>query len=198
MNKDRSLTDTPLEDFEGSLFVFSPVPLMILLKQGVKRFRYVGKPQNPVSIKFDKTDELADTSYSHGPLPLYDICNLLIVHFEPFATNINSEELYLFLMEFTFLCIAKEFHILKTLQHVADTLDMFSFGLVMIERIVQVVLQVFVQERHKHFIHVMLEAGWCIHKTECHNSHPIGSEWSHESRFPLVAGTNANLIITRF
>jgi hypothetical protein len=188
----------PLKDFEGSLFVFGPVPLVILLKQGMKRFRYIGKPQNPVSIEIDKTDELADASHSRQPLPLYYVHNLFIIHFEPFATNINSEELYLLPMEFAFLCIAKELCILKTLQRVTDTLDMFSFGLVMIECIIQVVLQVFVQEWCEHFIHVTLEAGWCICKAERHDSHLIGSEWSHESHFPLVAGANANLIITGF
>jgi hypothetical protein len=198
VNKDGSLTDMPLKDFEGSLFILGPVPLVILLKQGVKRFRYIGKPRNPASIKIDKTNELVDTLHSRRPLPLYDICDLFIVHFEPFATNIDSEELYLLLMELTFLCIAKEFRVLKTLQHVVDTFDMFSFGPVMIECVVQVVLQVFVQEWHEHFIHVMLEAGQHVRKAECHNSHPIGSEWSHESRFPLVARANANLIITGF
>jgi hypothetical protein len=188
----------PLKDFEGSLFVFGPVPLVILLKQDMKRFRYIGKPRNPALIKIDETDELLDTPHSRWSLPLYDICDLFIVHFEPFATNIDSEELYLLLMEFAFLCVAKEFRILKTLQHVTDTFDMFSFGLVMIEHVVQVVLQVFVQEQHEHFIHVMLEAGWHVCKAECHNSHPIGSEWSHESRFPLVARVNVNLIITGF
>jgi hypothetical protein len=164
----------------------------------MKRFCYVRKPWNPALIKIDKTNELMDTSHSRWPLPLYDIRNLFIVHFEPFVTNIDSEELYLLLMEFAFLRVAKEFRILKTLQCVTDTLDMFSFGLVMIERIVQVVLQVFVQEQCKHFIHVTLEAGRRVCKAKHHNSHPIGSEWSHESCFPLVAGANANLIITGF
>jgi hypothetical protein len=57
-------------------------------------------------------------------LPLYDISNPLIVHLETFAVNVDSEELYLFLVEFTFPHITEEFHILQTLKGIADPLDM--------------------------------------------------------------------------
>jgi hypothetical protein len=44
VNKDGSLTDLPLEDFESGLLVFSSVPFMILLEQGMEGFCHIGKP----------------------------------------------------------------------------------------------------------------------------------------------------------
>jgi hypothetical protein len=164
MNKDRSLTDLPFENFRGSLLIFGPVPFVVLSKQSMERFHHVGKPWNPVPIKIDKTNELVDTLHSHGSLPLYNVHNLLIAHFKPFVTNIDSEELYLFLMKFTFLCVTEKPHILQTLKGIMDALNVFSFSLMMIEHIVQVVLQVFIEEQCKHFIHVSLEARQHVHK----------------------------------
>jgi hypothetical protein len=60
-------------------------------------------------IEIDKADELMDAvAPSVGSLPLHDVHNLFIVHFEPFATDIDSEEFYLFPMEFAFLRVTEE------------------------------------------------------------------------------------------
>jgi hypothetical protein len=145
MNEDRSLTDSPFEDLEGGLLIFCPLPFVVLLEQGMERFHYVRKPRNPVAIEINETDELMDTSHHRRPLPLHNICNLLIIHLKAFLTNIDPKEFYLFPMEFTLLCVAEELHVLQALESIADTLNMFGFGFVVVEHIVQVVFQVFIE-----------------------------------------------------
>jgi hypothetical protein len=81
VNEDRSLTDLPLENFEGSLLVFGPVPFVILLKPGVERFCHVGKPWDPAVVKIDETDELADATPSS--LLLFEVEHLEIPELEP-------------------------------------------------------------------------------------------------------------------
>jgi hypothetical protein len=75
---------------------------------------------------------------------------------------------------------------------------MFGFSLVVVERIVQVVLQVLVEEWREHLVHISLETGRGIRKSKGHDSHVIGTEWRHKRRFPFVPWANPNLIITGF
>jgi hypothetical protein len=109
MNEDGSLTDMPLKDFKGSLFVFSPVPLVILLKQGMKRFCYIGKPRNPVSIEIDKTDELVDASHSSRLLPLYYVCNLLSSISNPSQLTLTLRNSIFFRWNSHFFALQKSF-----------------------------------------------------------------------------------------
>jgi hypothetical protein len=146
-------------------------------------------------IEIDETDELADTLHSHRLLPLYDVHNLLIIHFKTFPTDIDAKELYLFLMEFTLFCITEELHILQTLKGIAN---MFGLGLMMIEHIVQVILQVLIEQRCKHLIHVSLEAGRHVCETEGHDSHLVQPERSHECCFPFISRADLNLVVPGF
>jgi hypothetical protein len=107
VNKDGSLTDLPLQNFKGSLLIFCPVPFMVLLKQGMEGLRYIRKPRNPAAVEIDETNELADPLHSHKSLPLHNVCNLLIIHFETFVANIDPEQFYLFLVEFTLLHVTE-------------------------------------------------------------------------------------------
>jgi hypothetical protein len=75
---------------------------------------------------------------------------------------------------------------------------MFGFSLVVVERIVQVVLQVLVEEQREHLVHISLETGWGVRKSKGHDSHAIGTEWHHKHHFPFIPWANLNLIVTRF
>jgi hypothetical protein len=135
MDEDGSLTDPPLENLEGGLFIFCPIPFMIFLEQCMERFHHVRKPRDPSVVEIDETDEFVHT-HSSGLLPQHDICDLFVIHFKTLVTDIDSEEFYFLLMEFTFLCITERFCIFKTLECVMDTLDMLCFSLVMVECII--------------------------------------------------------------
>jgi hypothetical protein len=101
---------------------------------------HLGKSRNPLAVEINETDELMDTPHHRGSLPLYNVRDLFIIHFKAFTTNINSEEFYLFPVEFAFLRITEEICILQTLESISDASDMFGFSLVVVEHIVQVVL----------------------------------------------------------
>jgi hypothetical protein len=78
----------------------------------VEGFCHIGKSRNPAAVEINETNELMDTTHCCGSLPLYDVHDLFIIHFEAFTTNIDSEEFYFFLMEFAFLCVTEEIRIL--------------------------------------------------------------------------------------
>jgi len=107
VHQNGSLTDPPLEDLEGGLLILSPCPLVVLLEELVEGPRDIGEARNPSVIEINKTDKLADASYHGGVLPLHDVRNLLVVHFETLPTDVHPEELDFRLVEFAFLRIAE-------------------------------------------------------------------------------------------
>ena len=68
----------------------------------------------------------------------------------------------------------------------------------MIERIIKVVLEILVEQRSEDFVHKALEARRSIRKSEGHNAESERAKWSHESGFPFVTGSDADLVVTGF
>ena len=57
MRKDRGLRDVPLQDFEGGLLVFGPLPSLILLEEIVERSCDVRETADPPPIGVHETDK---------------------------------------------------------------------------------------------------------------------------------------------
>ena len=197
MHKYRSLTDSQLEKFEGVLLIFGPLPGLILLEKVMQRLGNVSETQNPLAIKVYKTDELMHPSNGGGAFPITHIGNLLVFHFKSITTNVDTEELHLFLMELAFLRVAIKSGVFEALKYGQYSFYMFGFGLVMHKNIVKVDFDTLVQEWCEHLVHISLKAGRSIGKSESHDLHLIQSEWCHECSFPLIAGSDSDLIISR-
>ena len=144
MYKNRGLTDPPLKRFKGVLFIFGPVPFVILLEKIMQWFGDIREVGNPTSVEVDETDKFADTSNHSGGLPIHDVRNLFIVHFETLSTNVYPEEFDLLLVKFTFLRVTEELCLSQAQQSVTNALDMFFFGFVVIQRVIEIVFQVLV------------------------------------------------------
>ena len=63
VDKDGSLRNAPLQEFEGRLLVFGPLPGLILLEQVVEQSRDVGETRDPSPIEVHKSNKFLNTSY---------------------------------------------------------------------------------------------------------------------------------------
>ena len=192
-----SLTDSQLEEFEGMLLIFGPLPRLILLEKVMQRSGDVSETRNPSAIKVYKPDELAHPSNRGGAFPITHIGNFLVFHFKSVATNVDTEELHLLPMELAFLWVAIKSGMFKTLEYRQDSFYVFRFGLVMHKNVVKVDFDPLVQERREHLVHISLKAGRSIGKPESHDLHSIQSERCHKRSLPFIAGLDLDLIIAR-
>ena len=197
MHENGSLTDSQLEKFESMLLVLSPLPGLILLEKVMQRSGNVSKAWNPLAIKDYETNELVHPSNGGGAFPITHIGNLLVFHFKSVTTNVDTKELHLFPMEFTFLWVAIKSSIFKALKYRQYSFYVFGFSLVMHKNIVKVDLDTLVQKWCEHLVHILLKAGRSVGKTESHDLHLIRSKRCHEHSFPLVARPDSDLIVAR-
>ena len=180
------------------LLIFGPLPGLILLEEIVQRSGNVSEAWNPSVIKVYKTNELVHPLNRGGTFPITHISNLLVFHFESVTANVDTKELHLFPMELAFLQVAIESSIFEALKHRQDSFYMFQFSFVMHKDIVKVNLNTLVQEWCEHFVHVSLKTGRSVCKPKSHDLHSIQSERCHKRSFPFVAGSDSDLIISRF
>jgi hypothetical protein len=101
-------------------------------------------------------------------------------------------------VEFTLLRVAEELGFLKALEGASDTHDVIGEVLVVIQGVIEVVLKVLVEQRGKYLVHVVLETGRSIRKSESHYAESEGAEWSHEGGLPFISGSDMDLVVTRF
>jgi len=125
MDKDGSLRNAPLQEFEGRLLVLGPLPGLILLEQVVERLCDVGEARDPSPIEVHKSNKFPNTSDQRRILPFCDYGGLLFVHFEAVATDIYSKELNFRLVELALLRVAEEVGFPKALKRLADSCDVF-------------------------------------------------------------------------
>ena len=169
MHEYGSLTDLQLEKFKGVLLVLGPLPGLILLEKVMQRLGDVGETQNPSAIKVYEADELMHPLNGGWAFPIMHIGNLLVFHFKSVATNIDTEELHLFLMELAFLWVAIKSGIFKALKYGQYSFYVFRLSLVMHKNIVKVDFDTLVQEQCEHLVHILLKAGRSIGKSKSHD-----------------------------
>jgi len=107
VDQDRSLTDLPLQGFEGGLLLLGPLPCPILLEQIMQRACDIREAQDPSSVKVHKADELSYASDRGRVFPCGNRGGLFLIHFKSALANIHTQELDFGLVEFALLQIAE-------------------------------------------------------------------------------------------
>ena len=84
----------------------------------------------------------------------------------------------------------------KACEHFADVFGVFFGILGEYENVVQIHHYEFVKDIGEDRVHKMLESGGSVSETEVHDHKIKGTVSSAEGGFPLVAGSNANEVVS--